>query len=77
MARNIDFPLFFSSYMSALVYKARFEKDGIYKFDAVIFHGIAGIFTAVKNGVYSASSTSRIRWLDKDYNDYTDAHMDF
>ena len=71
MARNIDFPDFFSDYMSSILYKARFVKDGVYQFDALMFHGTVGVFTGFKAGAWSASSNSRILFIDNDYNGQT------
>jgi len=73
MARNIDFPEYFSLYMSKIAYKARFEKNGEYQFDAIMFHGTVGIFTGMKNNAFSVSSNSRLLYIDKDYDGYTEA----
>jgi len=75
MARNIDYPDYFSENMSTLVYKARFVKDGVYQFDALMFHGSVGVFTGFKAGAWSVSSNSRLLWIDKDYNGHNTAEL--
>ena len=67
MGRNIDFPDNFASIISQLAYKARFERDGVYQFDAVMFHGTVGVFTGFKDGAFSVSSNSRLLYADSDY----------
>ena len=71
MGRNIDYTDQAAEYMSTMVYKARFVKDGVYQFDALMFHGTVGIFTGFKAGAWSVSSNSRLMWIDNDYNDHT------
>ena len=53
--------------MSQLVYKARFERDGVYQFDAVMFHGTVGVFTGFKDGAFSVSSNSRLLYAESDW----------
>jgi len=48
------------------VYKARFERDGVYQYDAVMFHGTVGVFTGFKDGAFSVASNARLTYAESD-----------
>mmetsp|Transcript_11 Transcript_11/g.21 ORF Transcript_11/g.21 Transcript_11/m.21 type:complete len:187 (-) Transcript_11:377-937(-) len=49
----------FANYLRAITYNARFVRNGEYVFDAVMFGGIVGVYTGVKEGSFSISENQR------------------
>ena len=52
-ARNLDFPD--SNIFRSITYKAKFVKNGKEVFEAAMFAGNIGVYTAIKKGAYSIS----------------------
>ena len=68
MGRNID-GWDVQDVLAPLTYKARFLRDGIYQYDAIIFHGSVGVFTASKEGAFSIAANQRNNeGFEEDYN---------
>ena len=56
-SRNLDFD--FADYMRAITFRARFERDGKYLYDADMFAGCQGVYTGMKAGAFSISENER------------------
>ena len=56
-ARNLDFDN--SDAMRGITYNARFVHGKKYSFDAVMFGGVVGTYTAIKNGAFSITENQR------------------
>ena len=60
--RNLDFGN--TNKMRKITYSATFTKNGEYVYDAVMFAGNLGVYTAVKKGAYSVSENERFPETD-------------
>ena len=58
MGRNIDIRGF-NDVLAGMTYRARFVRDGVYQYDAVMFYSVVGVFTGFKDNAFSIASNSR------------------
>jgi hypothetical protein len=61
--RNLDFDN--PDQMRKITYSVTFTRDGEYVYDAVMFAGNLGVYTAVKKGAFSVSENERFPETDQ------------
>ena len=57
MQEILDF--YYTDYMRSITYRAKFVRDGKHIYDAVMFAGNVGVYTAMKPGKFAISENQR------------------